>query len=283
MRKTLFTSLASLALWLALAPALVAARQEPAGPKTLPAGREQGAPAAPAPSVDPKAEAVLRRAVEALGGQSYLAVRSVVSRGNYTPYEEGAAGLPIKFVHYLVFPDRERTEFSGSAVRSVQTFVGDGGWVLDLKAKKLTDVTPEAAREFRLGMRTSLDSVLRGWWRGEGASLSHAGRREAGLGRRNEVVRVTYPDGFAVEYEFGAHDAMPVKARYRKESSEGEPVEEEDRYAQFLSVGAVRAPFVLDNYRAGVQTSRVNFEQVTFNPPVPDSLFARPAEGKAAK
>jgi hypothetical protein len=284
MRKTLFPSL-SLILFsaaFALVPAPRVSAQE-AGAADSGAAKQEAAAETPSPSIDPKAEAVLRRAVEALGGQAYLAVRTVVSRGNYTPFEEGTAALPIRFVDYLVFPDRERTEFSGSAVKTVQTNVGDGGWMLDQRTKKVTDVTAEGAREFRLSMRTSPDSVLRGWWRAEGASLAYAGRREAGIGRRNEVVRVTYPDGFVVEFEFGAHDGMPAKARYKRDGREGEAIEEEDRYAQFLSIGAVRAPFVVDHYRAGVQASRVNFEEIRFNAPVPDSLFARPAEGKASK
>jgi hypothetical protein len=283
MRKPLISSLLSLifssALGLALAPR--AAAQEAGAAQTQPARQAAGAPETP--PADPKAEAVLRRAVEALGGESYLSVRTVVSRGNYTPFEGGVAGLPIRFVYYLVFPDRERTEFSGANVRSVQTYVGDGGWVLDQRTKKLTDVTAEGAEEFRLGMRTSLDNVLRGWWRQAGAGLAYVGRREAGVGRRNEVVRLTYPDGFAVEFEFGAHDGLPAKARYRKEGKDSEAVEEEDRYAQFLNVGAVRTPFVVDHYTAGTQSSRANFEEVKFNAPVPDSLFTRPAEAKAAK
>jgi hypothetical protein len=283
MRKTHFSSLLSLifsfALAFMLAPRAFAQTTNAAQPATP----KQEATAADTPSLDPKAEAVLRRAVEALGGQSYLDIRTVVSRGNYTPFEGGVAGLPIKFVYYLVFPDRERTEFSGSNVKSIQTYVGDGGWVLDQRAKKLIDVTAEGAKEFRLGLRTSLDNILRGWWRKEGASLAYVGRREAGVGRRNEVVRLTYPDGFAVEFEFGAHDGLPAKARYRKESKEGETIEEEDRYAQFLNVGTVRTPFVVDHFTAGAQSSRANFEEVKFNAAIPDSLFTRPIEGKAAK
>ncbi len=138
-------------------------------------------------------------------------------------------------------------------------------------------------RNFRTVMRTSLDNILRGWWRAEGAELKHAGRREAGLGRRNEVVRLIYPDGFAVEFEFGARDGLPAKVLYRKANAEGIEVEEEDRYAQFLNIGGVVAPFVIDHYRAGTQSSRVNYQTVEFNRVVPDALFARPADAKTFK
>ncbi|HYH84052.1 MAG TPA: hypothetical protein VEX60_01130 [Pyrinomonadaceae bacterium] len=253
---------------------------------------QDGRPATPAPSesskaaakVDEKAVAVIERAVESLGGRAYLNVKTIVSRGYFTQMREGGVqGIPINFHDYMVFPDRERTEFSGAGVKSIQVNVGESGWVADLKSKKLLDVTEQQAQDFRLTLRTSLDNVLRGWWRAEGASLTYAGRREAGLARRNEVVRLTYPDGFAVEFEFDAKEGTPAKVKYKKLNAEGEMVEEEDRYAQFITVGAVRAPFIIDHYRAGVQSSRVNYDEVEFNQTVPDSLFTKPADVKKVK
>jgi hypothetical protein len=48
-------------------------------------------------------------------------------------------------------------------------------------------------------------------------------------------------------------------------------------------VAGVNAPFVIDHYRNGVQTSRINYEAYEFNKPLPDSLFAKPANIKAIK
>lgn len=235
------------------------------------------------PTEDEKALAVLARAVEAMGGRAYADVKSTTSSGYYTPFQGGVGALPIKFQDYTVFPDRARTEFSGAGNKSVQVNVRESGWLADLKTKKITDVTSQGADDFRLLLRTSLDSALRGWWRAEGASLAYAGRREAGLARRNEAVRLKYPDGFEVEFEFDAKEGLPSKVKYKKQNEEGEQVEEEDRYAQFQTIGSVRAPFIIDHYRAGVQSSRVNYEKVDFNLPVPDALFAKPDDIKKVK
>jgi hypothetical protein len=256
---------------------LCAARaQTPAAPKA-------DAPAQAKPVEDEKALAIIARAVEALGGRAYSDVKTTVSGGYYTEFRDGVGGLPTRFQDYTVFPDRERVEFSGAGGKSVQVNVGEAGWVADLKTKKLTDLTPQAIESFRLTIRTSLDGFLRGWWRREGASVTYIGRREAGLARRNEAVRLKYPDGLEVEFEFDAKDGLPSKAKYRRQTSEGDSVEEEDRYAQFQTIGAVKTPFIIDHYRAGQQSSRVNYDEVEFNRAVPDSLFTKPDDIKKVK
>jgi hypothetical protein len=282
MRKTLylFAPPCLAALLLFTSPAS-RARQDGAAAKPQPGKADEKKPAAV--KVDEKALAVVARAVEALGGPAYLGVRSVVSKGYFTQFREGQSGIPVTFRDYLVFPDRERAEFKGAGVQFIQVNTGDTGWVFEAKAKKLSDVTPEQVENFRTAMRTSIDNLPRGWWRAEGASLTYVGRREAGLARRNEVVRLTYPDGFEAEFEYDAREGLPAKVLYKRPGEDGERVEEEDRYAQFLAIEGARFPFVIDHYRAGVQSSRVNYETVEMNKPAPDSLFAKPSDVKSIK
>lgn len=235
------------------------------------------------PAAEEKAEQILKRAVDVLGGSNYLNVRTVVGRGLYTQFKEGQSGLPAKFTDYIIYPDRERTEFRGEGMRVIQTNAGDKGWVYDGASKTLKDMTPEQVEDFRFGVRTSVDNLLRGSWRKEGAKLSYVGRREAGLAKRNETVRLVYPDGLSAEFEFGAKDGLPAKVIYKRKNKAGEEVTEEDRFAQQVTIDGVITPFIIDHYRAGVQSSRINYESVEFNRPLDDSLFARPANAKAVK
>jgi len=136
-----------------------------------------------------------------------------------------------------------------------------------------------------LGARSNL---LRGWWRKDGATLSYVGRREAGVGKRNETVRLTYTDGFWIEYEFGAKDGLPAKVIYKRtrnkaDSDETEEISEEDRLAKPITIAGITAPWVVDHYINGVQTSRISYESLEYNQLLPDSLFAKPANIKALK
>ena len=240
------------------------------------------------PPVNDKAEKIVQRAIEVLGGDRYLAVKTVTGRGFFTDYKDGVSGIPVRFVDYIPFPDRERTEFSGGGMRIVQTNFAAQGWIFDGMAKTLKDQTAEQLEDFKFGLRTGFENLLHGWWRKQGATLSYVGRREAGVGRRNETVRLTYPDGFWIEYEFSATEGLPAKALYERkrkkpDSEEIETVSEEDRPLKPITIDGVLTPFVIDHFRGGIQTVRINYEKVDYNQPLADSLFAKPANLKAIK
>jgi hypothetical protein len=245
----------------------------------------------PAPKTaasDAKAEAVIAHAIEALGGSAYLNVKTVVGRGFYTAFQDGASQLPARFLDYLSYPDRERTEFTSNGIRVVQSNSGETGWVYDGATKSFTDMKSGQIEDFKRSMRTSVENLLRGWWKKEGANLSYVGRREAGLARRNETLRLTYPDGFSIEYEFAVKEGMPAKVIYKRtrikaDSDETEELSEEDRLAKPITIGGVTAPWVIDHYINGVQTSRINFESIEYNQPISDSVFAKPANIKSLK
>lgn len=235
-----------------------------------------------------KAEEIIKRGIAAVGGNTYLNVRTVIGRGFYTPFQEGVPSLPTRFLDYIAFPDRERTEFSGSGYKIIQTNSGDTGWVFDGAAKTIKDMKEQQVEDFKRSMRTSFENLLRGWWRQEGAKLEYVGRREAGLAKRNETVRITYPNGFWIEYEFGARDGMPAKIIYKhtrkkKDSDEIEETTEEDRLAKHIAVDGVMAPWIIDHFSNGFQTSRINYESIEYNQPLADSLFTKPESVKQIK
>jgi hypothetical protein len=275
--------LVGLSLAVVLISSLVAVRVEAQDEKT-----DKTVAVKPTAENTAKAEQVLTRAIEVIGGSNYLNVKTVLGRGFYTAFLDGISQVPTRFVDYIVFPDRERTEFVASGIRTIQTNAGETGWFYDGATKTLVDMKPDQIADFKRGMRTSMENLLHGWWRKEGATLSYIGRREAGLAKRNEVVRITYPEGFWIEYEFGAKDGLPAKMIYKRtkkkpDSEETEEITEEDRLAKPITISGVLAPWVIDHYINGVQASRINYESIEYNQPLADSFFAKPATIKGLK
>jgi len=241
--------------------------------------------AEPTHSSDPeieKARAVISKAVGALGGERYLAIKTQIGRGKFSVMRENQLAMFQAFVDVIRFPDMERTEFKQNGMRTVQANSGGTGWVYDGDQEILQDQTEQQIAAFRQGLRVSLDNLLRGYWKGE-AELSYIGKRPATLGRRNEVVKLTYKDGFIVEFEFSADDHLPQKAIYTRKAVSGDEMKEEDHYAQFVEFGGVRSPLVIDRFENGDHASRINYESIEFNKNLPDSIFAKPQNPKELK
>jgi outer membrane lipoprotein-sorting protein len=231
---------------------------------------------------DEKAEAVLKKAIAKLGGEKYLQVKNSIGKGNFTTFKEGQTSSFQAFTDIMAFPNKERTEFKQNGSKYVQTNSGETGWIFDGERRTISEQTKDQIDNFKFGMKTSLDNLLRGGWRGK-ANLTYAGKREAGIGKRNEVVKLTYEENFSVEYEFSATDFLPVKVIYKRANEDNEELKEEDRYAQFLDIQGVLVPFVVDHYINGVQTSRINYTSIEINKNIPESVFAKPNDIKELK
>jgi hypothetical protein len=239
-------------------------------------------------SVDEKSQQIIDKAIEVLGGNRYLGVNTVIGKGYYSVFSQGQSQIPAKFIDYIAYPDRERTEFVGAGIKTIQTNVGNTGWLYDGGPKAISDQGPTQIESFKLTMRTTMENLLRGWWKKEGGKIVYVGRREAGLAKRNETIRLTYTSGFWVEYEFGAKDFLPAKVIYkrtRKNPDTGDEQEttEEDRFFKFIVMDGVNAPWVVDHFTEGTQMSRINYESVQYNQPLADTLFAKPDNVKAIK
>jgi len=242
----------------------------------------------PAPSVDEKSQQIIDRAIETLGGQKYLDVQTVIGKGFYTTYKDGISQIPGRFLDYIAYPDSERTEFTGAGIRTIQTNIGDTGWVFDGAVKKISDQTPAQVADFKQAIRTSLEYLLKGYWKKDGGKITYVGRREAGVGKRNETIRLVFPDDWWIEYEFGARDGVPAKIIYkreRKDPDSGDMVwmTEEDHLARFIAVEGVTAPWIIDHFINGKQTSRISYESVQYNQKFADNLFAKPVDIKSIK
>lgn len=230
---------------------------------------------------DEKAQAVIAKAVQVMGGDRYLQVRTQVGKGRFTQMGEKGLISSQTFTDIIVFPDKERTDFKGGSGHTIQTNSGTSGWLYDKDLDVIKVQTPGQIDNFKQSIRTSLDYLLRGYWKGDG-DVSYAGRRPATLGKRNDVVRLTFKDGFAVEFEF-ADDGTPQKAVYKHTNAAGEEVKEEDRYAQFIDVDGIKTPLIVDRFTDGQQASRINYDSVEFNKTIPDSIFVKPSTPKEAK
>jgi len=229
-----------------------------------------------------KAAALVRDAIKARGGDTYLNVKTLVGRGNFTPYEKGVSGDPMSFVDYVVYPGRDRTEFGKGDSKLIQSNSERANWVYDAGQKMIRDQKEDQVRQVQQGMRYDLDNLLRTAVRGQGVKLVYVGRREAWRNTFSETVRVEFSDGGSAMLHFDPRSKLPLMVEYKSVTAEGTG-SQETRFFRWVEFGGVQFATVQDTYREGKQTGHVSYDSVTVNVNIPDKLFEKPSSVKEVK
>jgi hypothetical protein len=229
-----------------------------------------------------KAAALVRDAVAARGGDAYLKITSVESRGQYTPFEKAVSGDPQPFVDYVVYPARERTEFGKGDNKFVQTNSESANWVYDGTQRMIRDQKEEQIKQFQVGARYDLENLLRTASRQAGVKLFYLGRREAWRNTFSDAIRVDFEDGGTAILHLDPHSKLPLMVEY-KSVREETTINNEIRYFRWVDFNGIKFPTIQDSYRNGKQSARVSFDTISFNVILPDKLFAKPSSIKEVK
>jgi len=229
-----------------------------------------------------KAAALVRDAVAARGGDAYMKISSLESRGQFTPFDKAVSGDPSPFVDYIVYPARERTEFGKGDTKFIQTNSDTANWVYDGSQRMIRDQKEEQVKQFQLGARYDLENLLRAAARQADAKLFYVGRREIWHNTFSEAVRVDFNDGATAILHFDPRSKLPLMVEY-KSVIEGATVNNEVRFFRWVDFNGIKFPTIQDTYRNGKQAARVSFDTVTFNVNLPDKLFAKPSNIKEVK
>lgn len=239
-----------------------------------------------------KAVSLIKAAITALGGESYLVVKSEKSQGLVTPYRETSPGnndiQPDKlgtqsFVDYILLPNKERVEFRSQGRLFIQSNSVNSAWIFDSDAEILRDQTQTQKDRFSRTLRYQVDKILRGGWTETNIELTYIPRQELWPRQYGEGVKLLYPDKEEAELFFDPQTNLPIALRFPKDTYEGERVKAENRFLRYLEGNKINSPYVVDLFENGKQTLRINYDTREFNVPISEKLFVKPSNIKSIK
>ena len=227
---------------------------------------------------------MIKQTVQARGGERFLSFNSIMSSGIYTPFAQGMSQNPIQFIDWIVYPDKERTDFGKGKKknRRIQVNVGKTGWVYDGDAETLKDQTDKQIEEHLEGFDFDIDRLLRVATKGAGVEVGYAGREETRPGERADVVAIKLKSDQIAYILIDPQTHLPISLSYEK-TEDGQLVKQEIRFYQYVDYDGVKFPNIVDFFRDGVQMGRLNVQAIKLNPQTSDELFAKPANAKAIK
>lgn len=227
---------------------------------------------------------LIKQAVQARGGERFLSFTNIMSTGMFTPFQKGISQFPIQFIDWIIYPDKERTEFGKGKKknRTIQVNVGNTGWIYDGEAETLKDQSDKQIQEHLEGLEVDIDRLLRAAVKGDGVEVGFAGREEMRPGERADAIAIRLKSDRTAYLLIDPKTHLPMSLSYEK-TEDGALVKREIRYAQFVDYDGVKFPNIVDFYRDSIQTGRINIQSIKLNTPVSDELFAKPASAKAIK
>lgn len=230
------------------------------------------------------ASVILEAAVKAKGGNRFLSYKTLMSTGQYTPYDKGLSIIPTPFIDIVVYPDSERVEFGRGKKkdRRILVNVGKTGWKYDGEAETLKDQTEKEITTHIDGVEFDIERILKGSWKVSGASAKFTGLTELMPGERADTIKVTLASNRTTLILFDRHTHLPLSMTYEQAGDAGLD-KWEVKFSQYIDYDGVQFPNIVDYYINGVQISRVNYQSIKLDPKVDLSVFKKPENAKSVK
>ena len=218
-----------------------------------------------------KARGLLTQMITALGGDAYMNLQTIEQGGmSYSFYNGKPNSLGTDFHRQFKFPDKERLELSKQ--RDVVYIAnGNQGWEKTFKGVTLQD--PKSWREYVRRRDFSLESLLHVWLKQPGTQIYYEGTAIAEQ-RMSDVVSLMNAQNQTATLYIDQSSHLPIKKVFTYRSPLDKQKDEEGEiYGNWRMEGDLNTAHSVVRTHNGDYTNQRFIRSVTYNAPMPDSLF----------
>jgi hypothetical protein len=220
--------------------------------------------------IDPKAQELLDRAVQALGGEAFLRAKSLTTRGRIFAITEGTTTGFAPFQSTVEFPEKRRLVY-GKDKPVILVNDGERGWQLDRYGT--IRQPPEQIRRWRLANRYSLENLLRRVIH-EAGLLIQDGGTDFVDNLPAHVVEITDADKVHVRLYLHKVTFLPVRIAYRVQNAETHEWDEfVDVYGEYRQFQGIQTPLHITRFLNHERFSEVFRTAAEYNARYPANLF----------
>jgi hypothetical protein len=220
--------------------------------------------------VDLKAQQLLNRTIQALGGQAFLNVKTLTTKGRiYAIRDESTAGL-APFQSYVLYPDKRRFSY-GKDPPVVLINSGDKGWEIDRYG--LINQPKEQLQRWIASNRYSLENLLRGRVNDPGV-LIQTGGVDFVDNAPTQGIEITEAAGTNVRLDLNRQTFLPTRITYRiRNPKTGDWDEYADVYADYKMFDGIQTPMHITRYANGDRIGETFRNSVRYGEDYPANYF----------
>jgi hypothetical protein len=230
-----------------------------------------GQNSAEAPSrIDPKAQQLLERVIQALGGPAFLKVKRLTTRGRiYSIHEEATTGY-ASFESAAEYPDKRRFSY-GKNPPVILINNGDQAWELDRYGR--TTQTPEQAWRWQISNHYSLENLLRLRIHEPGI-LIQPGGVDFVDNVATQALEMVDARGTQLKLDLNRRTTQPVRVTYRvRNPKTGDWTEFADVYSDYKNIQGVMTPMHIARFLDDERVSEIFRSFAHYDDEYPPSYF----------
>ncbi len=230
----------------------------------------QPAAHAPDPSAQ-KAQTLLKKMVQALGGEAFLNYQTMTIEGRtYSFYQGRPSSVGVLYWRFWKYPDKDRVEMTKQ--RDV-TYIYNGESGYETTFKGTARMEQKDLDDYLRRRHYSMEQVMRVWLKEPGTLVLYDG---TGLADRTYIEKVTIinKDNEAVTLGIDPNNNLPVlKSFTYRDPFDGLKTTEDETYGAYRTVQGVQTPFSIVRIVNGLQANQRFLTKVEYNAPLADTLF----------
>jgi hypothetical protein len=228
----------------------------------------------PAPTlprrIDPQAQQILNRAVQALGGPAFLSFKSLTTKGRaFSIQDETTAGL-APFQSYVLYPDKRRFSY-GKTLPVVLINNGDKGWEIDRYG--LISQPLEQVQRWMVTNRYSLENLLRLRINDPGV-LVQMGGVDFVDNAATQGIEIIEAGGTTIRLDLNRQTFLPTRITYRVRNPKTNDVDDySDAYADYKFIDGIQTPMHISRYVNGDRSAETFRITAKYNEEYPPNYF----------
>ena len=227
-------------------------------------------PAEPPSHIDPKAQQVLERAIQALGGPAFLKVKRLTTRGRIYSIRDEATAAFAPFDSFVEFPDKRRFSY-GKRPPVILINNGDQAWELDRMGQ--TTQVPEQVRRWKISNNYSLENLLRLRIH-EPGMLIQLGGVDFVDNVATQSLDMVDAQGTQLKLDLNRQTLLPVSVTYRvRNPKTGDWDDFADVYSDYKNIDGVMTPMHIARFMDDERVSEVFRNFAHYDDAYPSTYF----------
>jgi hypothetical protein len=220
--------------------------------------------------IDPKAQQVVDRVIQALGGPAFLKVKRLTTRGRIYSIREEATSAFAPFESFVEYPDKRRFSY-GKNPPVILINNGDQAWELDRYGQ--TAQPAEQVRRWRISNHYSLENLLRLRIH-EPGMLIQPGGVDFVDNVATQALDMVDAQGTQLKLDLNRQTVLPVRITYRvRDPKTGDWSEFADVYSDYKNIQGIMTPMHIARFLDDERVSEVFRSSAQYDDEYPPSYF----------